>query len=284
MTRSDKNLILVHGFMGSALNWGPIVTRFKESPQLRERMKEWNVFTPDLLGHGGRRGANALSYTELTHEKLCADLQIQIEEFLPNGESFVALGHSFGLRPLLGLSKTSQNNEPSFGARMRYLIVEDASPEITEKNYETLRGILSRVPVPFKSRDEAKASIDSLFSHDLRLAAFLFSNIRPVAIDGHIKKIHTWRFDEKGLLNLLKEAFENPLWSEWSSYPNMITLVTGENSDHVTQERLARALERRKPLPIQHIQIAQSGHWIHSDQADAFAECLVNLLDQTAQK
>jgi pimeloyl-ACP methyl ester carboxylesterase len=269
MTKSHKNLLLVHGFMGSALNWGPIVTRLKKSADL----KAWNFFTPDLLGHGGRRGPNALSYSELTHEKLCADLKIQILESLPQHENFVALGHSFGLRPLLGLSTDSE-----IGPRMHSLLVEDASPEITQDNMQRLRDILSRVPVPFKSRDEAKATIEHLFSDNPRLAAFLFSNIRPQSVEGSSEKIHTWRFDKKGLLNLLEEAFQSPLWSEWSSYPGMIHLITGELSDHMTPERLQKALAKRVPKPIQHHQIAQSGHWIHSEQADTFTECVIKIL------
>ncbi len=254
-----KTLVLVHGFMGSALNWGPILTRLKSRTELRD----WHFVTPDLLGHGGRRGPDALAYTRLSHTLLCEDLKLQ----LPKEGPFVAMGHSFGLRPLLSLSV-----DPEWGARMKALIVEDASPEITSDAADRLRSILSRVPVPFASREEAKRRIDDLFPGDPRLAAFLFSNIRFQEDAGH-----TWRFDKDGLLDLLSEAEQKPLWSEWSSYSGKVFIFRGEHSDHLNPERLQRALERRSPAP-ELIQIPQSGHWIHSDQPDSFTEELVKVL------
>jgi pimeloyl-ACP methyl ester carboxylesterase len=247
--------------MGSALNWGPILTRLKALPE----MAGWTYVTPDLLGHGGRRGPEALSYSQLTHEKLVEDLKLQ----LPSTGRFVALGHSFGLRPLLSLSV-----DPVWGPRMKALLVEDASPEITDDNASRLFGILAKVPTPFTSRNEAKAKIESLFPDDPRLAAFLFSNIRAQGTDRH-----DWRFDRPGLESLLKEAHRSPLWSEWSKYSSgPVYIFRGEHSDHLTRERLEKALEGRKGLETHLVQIARSGHWIHSDQPDAFTEELVKIL------
>lgn len=253
-------LVLVHGFMGSALNWGPILTRLKARPELAE----WTFVTPDLLGHGGRRGDNALSYKDLDHASVVEDLKTQ----LPKEGRFVALGHSFGLRPLLSLCI-----DPTWGPRIKALLVEDASPEITSENAGRLHGILSKVPTPFKTRAEAKRIIEELFSNDRRLAAFLFSNIRLVSAD-----LHDWRFDRDGLVALLNEAQASPLWSEWSSYPGPVYIYRGERSDHLTLERLDRALEARKGKETHLIQIAQSGHWIHSDQADIFTEEVVKVI------
>jgi esterase len=258
-----RTLVLVHGFMGSALNWGPILTRLKKDP----RLQGWHFVSPDLLGHGGRK--TGLSYQKLNHRLLCNDLKQQI----PEGD-FIALGHSFGLRPLLGLSQ-----DPDLGPRMKALIVEDASPEITQENYFKLKGIIDRVPVPFLNREEAKKSISTLFSKDPRLAAFLFSNIRPQE-NGE----HSWRFDKEGLIHLLEEAHTQPLWQEWSKYPNDVFMIYGENSDHVNSKRLNEAIKRRGALPLQTIQIAQSGHWIHSEQPEAFTEELVKILTKMDSK
>lgn len=256
----SKTLVLVHGFMGSALNWGPILTRLRSRPELRD----WNFVVPDLLGHGGRRGQDALNYETLSHQKLVEDLKSQI----PDGPDLVVLGHSFGLRPLLSLA-----TDPKFSARIKALIVEDASPEITPDNAQRLREILSKVPVPFASRGVAKESIDALFRDDPRLAAFLFSNIRKAA-DG----TQDWRFDKPGLLGLLEEAEKSPLWSEWSKYSGPVYVIRGEQSEHLTPARLQRALEARRGLTTQVIQIPQSGHWIHSDQPDVFTEELIKIL------
>ncbi len=253
-------LVLLHGFMGSALNWGPILTRLKSRPELRG----WSFVTPDMLGHGGRRGPEALSYETLTHKALVEDLKLQI----PTEAPLVLLGHSFGLRPFLSLCA-----DPEWTHRIQALIVEDASPEITGDNATRLHKILERVPVPFRSRLEAKQKIEELFAGDSRLAAFLFSNIRSKKADEH-----DWRFDREGLLSLLKEAENSPLWSEWSKYSGPVYVFRGEHSEHLTPERLEKALVARGSLETHVIQIAQSGHWIHSDQADAFADELVKVL------
>ena len=155
----SQTLVLLHGFMGSALNWGPILTRLKARPELAG----WNFVTPDLLGHGGRRGPDSTPYTHLDHATLVADLKLQ----LPQSGDFIAMGHSFGLRPLLSLAV-----DPTWGPRMKALVVEDASPEITADNAARLNSILTRVPTPFRSRDEAKQKIQELFPNDSRLAAF----------------------------------------------------------------------------------------------------------------
>jgi esterase len=252
-----RTLVLLHGFMGSALNWGPILTRLKQNPDLQD----WHFVTPDLLGHGGRRGPEALGYDTLSHARLCEDLKLQ----LPQGRDLVALGHSFGLRPLLLLSA-----DPEWGSRMKALIVEDASPELTEESAAHLRTIVNRVPVPFASREEAKKTLQEIFAPDTRLAAFLFSNIRAQASDSH-----TWRFDKTGLMQLLDEAAAHPLWSEWANYSGPTFILRGEHSDHLSPERLQRALDRRSSKPPQVVQIPQSGHWIHSDQPELFAEELV---------
>src|SRR4051812_17780229 len=103
-----RNLVLLHGFLGSALNWGPVLSR------LRKKVSGWNFLTPELLGHGQR--ANEGRELEPSSRAVAEDLLSQI----PN-EPFVALGHSFGLRPLLSISQIRPK-------MIEALIVEDASP------------------------------------------------------------------------------------------------------------------------------------------------------------
>ncbi len=86
-----KNLILVHGFLGSSLNWGPVLGKLRAHVGL----KDWNFSAVDLLGHA-YRPVDDKSRTALGIDEVSEDLNLQV----PPG-SFYALGHSFGLRPLL---------------------------------------------------------------------------------------------------------------------------------------------------------------------------------------
>lgn len=249
-------LFLLHGFMGSSLNWGPLSARLKKRPEL----EGWQIKAGDMLGHGGRRGEDALAYSELTHEILVEDLKRQ----LPDGP-YVAMGHSFGIRPLLSIAGEEQGR-----GKMKALFVEDASPEITGEARGRLRGIVEKVPVPFEDRQSAKASIDSLFPDDPVLANFLFSNIRKQE-DG----LQSWRFDKDGLLKLLDESFNQPLWEEWSNWSGPTWIFRGELSDHLTEERLQRALERGPGGTCEVVKVANSGHWIHSEQPESFCDEVV---------
>jgi esterase len=255
-----KQGVFVHGFMGSALNWGPILTRLRARPEL----KDWQFQAIDLLGHGGRRGPNAMPYTHLSLDAMTRDFALQV----PEGP-FVGIGHSFGLRPLLKFSAT-------FPDRVLGLVVEDSSPEITPESRDRLIRIVSSVPVPFGSKSEAYRSLADLHPTDPRLAAFLLSNLR-LTPDGTGLD---WRFDKQGLLDVLHEASQAPLWSEWAAYDGPIDIIHGEFSDFLTPERLSRALEKRGPKPIQTHQIARSGHWIHSEEPEAFTELLVQILQK----
>lgn len=252
-------LFLLHGFMGSSLNWGPLSARLKKHPDLQD----WEIQAGDMLGHGGRRGDDALKYETLTHEALVEDLKLQ----LPDGP-YVAMGHSFGIRPLLSIAAEEAGN-----GHMKALLVEDASPEITGEARGRLRSIIEKVPVPFEDRQSAKVSIDKLFADDPVLAAFLFSNIRKQE-DGQ----QSWRFDKEGLLNLLDQAIDRPLWDEWSKWSGPTWIFRGEQSDHLNEARLQRALSPGPGGPCEVVTIPNSGHWIHSEQPEVFCDELVKVL------
>jgi esterase len=255
-----NHAVFVHGFMGSALNWGPILTRLRGHPAC----SNWQFQAVDLLGHGGRRGLDALPYSELGLDIMTQDLALQIPS-----EPFVGIGHSFGLRPLLKLAAAHPH-------RVSGLVVEDSSPEISPESRDRLIRIVESVPVPFASREVARTQLATLYPQDPRLAAFLLSNLRAPSQGTGLD----WRFDKAGLLALLREAAETPLWPEWAAFEGPIDLIQGERSDFLTSERLAKAQSKRGDKPLQIHQIAQSGHWIHSEQPEAFTELVVQILQQ----
>jgi pimeloyl-ACP methyl ester carboxylesterase len=224
-----------------------------------ELAAEWNFLATDLLGHGARPFDPSNGVLNL--EAVARDLLSQI----PDGP-FYALGHSFGLRPLL---KIAQWESPRFKA----LIVEDSSPSMGASSYHKLEKILSSVPVPFRNREEAKVTLDHLFPDDPRLAAFLLTNIRKLA-NGELN----WRFDRESLLGLLAEAYQHPLWSEWSRYPNPVYLIRGERSDFVTLNDVDKCRSERHGKEFHSVQISQAAHWVHSDQPEQFCEEVVKIL------
>ncbi len=249
------NLVLVHGFLGSAMNWSPILSRFERQTSI----PGLQVRAFDLLGHAGRAFSGRPE--TITIEDVARDLADQIPF-----DVFVALGHSFGLRPVLKLSKL-------FPGRVQAIIAEDSSPEMRQESFEEIEPIFSSTPAPFATREEAKAFFERSWGPASAMGRFLLSNIRETS-----PGVHDWRFSAVAMRRLLQEASSHPLWSEWSSFPGPIEMVLGETSKFVSPEILKRCRENRKGLRLGVHQIAQAGHWVHADQPQAFFDCLIKVL------
>lgn len=256
-----NNLVLVHGFLGSSLNWGPVLTKLRAAPELLGR---WNFHTVDLLGHAYRPLAPGVSDLDL------ADVAEDLLKQLPFAEPFVALGHSFGLRPLLWIAK----NKPG---RMKALIAEDSGPTIRPSSVDFLMGVLKDTPVPFPSREAARDYFDAQFGKASALSRFLFSNIREDSGGGQ-----AWRFAAEALKNLLADVAAKDQWSEWTNYPNPIILIRGENSEFQSAEMARESLAKRDFKDDQFIQIPQAGHWVHSENLSVFSNELIQALQKFA--
>jgi len=251
-----KNTVFVHGFMGSALNWGPLLTHLRKSPEL----SGWTHHAVDLLGHGGRRTSPLGSYEKLNLDLMAEDLWLQVQGFQP----FIAVGHSFGLRPLLRLAT-------KYPQAFSGLIVEDSSPQVDRANYEFLKKILGETPQKFATRSSAQEFFQ--LNYPGRLAAFLLSNIR----ENTSTKEHEWRFDWVGLNSVLDDAFANPQWSDWEKLSFRARIIRGENSDFLSKDRVAEMLARINS-PCDFAEVENSGHWIHSDNFDGFSSLIIQTI------
>jgi pimeloyl-ACP methyl ester carboxylesterase len=91
---------------------------------------------------------------------------------------------------------------------------------------------------------------------------------------------HSWRFDRDQILALLKESRAESLWSAWAEFPGPLSMVLGGAGSFVTPERLNRARQLRQNRRLSVVQIDQSGHWVHSEQAQKFCEVVSTQLKQ----
>jgi pimeloyl-ACP methyl ester carboxylesterase len=254
------NLLFVHGFMGSALNWSTV--RSKVEALANESGIPLKTHAVDLLGHSSRRSSKPLSSFTSAHAALYEELLQDIESMGP----IVAVGHSFGLRPLLLISQKRPELIP-------FLIVEDASPELSLQSCSFLNKILKTTPTPFRTRESAREYFDTKYTK--QLARFLLSNIRSLKDP----EIHDWRFDRPFLEALLLEAESNPLWQEWHQYSGESFLITGEKSTLFADPSVLQTMiEKRLPRRLPHYEIKNSGHWIHSDQQDDFCRVLIQII------
>lgn len=246
---TNARVVFIHGFMGSALNWGRI--------RMLLEAKGAKAFAVDMLGHANRHPKRPFVGT--AHEALANDLIHQLEDIKPTH----VVSHSFGFRPSLLMAQKRADLIP-------HLIVEDASPMITPQAHSYLMSILN-APVPFRTREDAKLYFDNTYGAQTALSRFFLSNIRSRE-DG----LADWRFDKAFLEELLNEALAQNLWKEWEDFPNQTSLVFGTNSETMPPSIVNEMKSHRKELKTYPIEDA--GHWIHSDQPEAFVETIASIV------
>lgn len=251
-------LVFVHGFLGSSLNWGPVLTRLGGDPNFASLGLE--PFAPDMLGHGQR--SKIPPDQNLSIEVLGQDLLA-----LLNNQPFFAVGHSFGLRPLLWIAQNHAH-------LIKGLIVEDSSPQVSEQGFNELIQIFDNIRPPFKEKNMAKLAIEGVFGSDSRMSRFLLTNIRARESDG----FYDWRFDAQKLRSLLVDAYLKPQWDAWKSYPGEIEMIMGADSKFVPEDRQHECLNSRPIGKTQIHHINQSGHWVHADQPEEFSRLLLSIL------
>lgn len=244
-------IVFVHGFLGSALNWGPVLSRLRALPS---RAGD-EFFAVDLLAHG-RRGQDPVP-RPLTVEAVANDLMTQ----LPDGP-IIGVGHSFGLRPLLKLSA-------QYPGKLVGLVSEDSTPALSQAGYSQLVQIFDGIALPQPTRETARAEIEKSFGVDTTMTRFLVSNVRELS-----PGVHGWRFQAEALRELLDEARDHDLWNEWRAYTGPIELITGERSGHVTRERADEAVRNRGDRSIRLTVVPDAGHWVHADQPESFVSAL----------
>lgn len=237
--------------MGSALNWGRI-------RNMMEAKGNIETFAVDLLGHALNHPKDPAAYKN-AHAALSQNLIEELEKIQPTH----VVAHSFGFRPALIIGQKRPELIP-------HLIVEDSSPELTENAYSFLMSVMN-APVPFRTREEARDYLDKKYGHQSALSRFFLSNIRSRP-DG----MADWRFDKRFLEALLNESLDRSLWPEWEKFPGKADLVYGANSEGLPPALVQKMRASRKNIRV--VAVEGSGHWVHSDQAEAFVEALVSLL------
>ncbi len=255
---SKTPLVFVHGFLGSALNWGPILIRLEKSKEFLELGLK--PIALDMLGHGQRSQIPADK--NLRVEDLGRDLLDQIGD-----KPFFAVGHSFGLRPLLWIAG-------SHPKKIISMVVEDSSPVVSEQGFNELIQIFDKIKPPFQNRQAAKQAIEVVFGAESRLSRFLMTNMRATADQGP----YDWRFNAAKLRGLLVDAYLHPQWEEWKTFPGKIALIMGADSKFVPIERQEESLRLREAGLSSLVRISQSGHWVHADQPDQFCDELLKVL------
>lgn len=247
-----RKWLFVHGLMGYGQNWRRII-------QGLEKTERCLAF--DQRGHG-RSFKPESGYAP---EDYANDIKTIVDEL--GWEKFILVGHSMGGRNVLNFASR-------FPEKISHLIIEDIGAEAKLNAHSYYEELLGQVPSPFATRADAKKYFFEDFvktaktrENILVMANYFYSNMEEKA-DGTVD----WRFSKDAILDSVRFGRGEDRWDEVKSLKMPTLLVRGANSKELTIDNYQTMLSLN-PM-IKGVEIAGAGHWVHSDQPQAFIESL----------
>lgn len=255
---TKPKLVFLHGLMGSGMNWRSIASQFEE---------QYQILTYDQRGHG-KSFRPASGYRP---EDYAEDLNKILDEL--GWQKIHLIGHSMGGRAAMQFAAMHPG-------KLITITIEDIGIYIKEQNADGLKQMIEMVPVPFSSRSEARSFFKDEFP------GLIHSNKRAKAISSYFYTniVETpsgtadWRFCLKGIYESISQGHLRDRVSEWKSIHCPILLMRGDESSDLTQEDFTKMLSINSNA--KGVEIPESGHWIHFDQAEAFVRELKSFLSQ----
>lgn len=249
----SQKLLLLHGFLGSGRNLYGFAGR------LCEGRANLHCRLPDLLGHGAS--------PPLPPGPTLADVADATVSWLDSVgwvEPIDVLGHSLGGRVALAMAQHAPQ-------RVRRVILLDMAPGPVDTRSLELAPILSLVmaaAASVPSRDEMREWFTKQ-GVSRALADWLMMNLTAQP-DGQF----AWRFDRERLAALNEGSSTADLWSAAEALGERLTFVRGGRSTFVTDEDV----ERGAKFGIKTHTIADAGHFVHVDGAEALAKLVLDWL------
>jgi esterase len=255
--RSERTVVLLHGILGSGPNLRAVAKRFVEA------CPEWDAWLVDLRGHGrspkGTPGG--------TIEACAADvLALAASATKP---AVAVIGHSFGGKVALEMLRQA----PS----LAHVVMIDSNPGAREpvRGGDSAIAVLDTVaslPRTFPTKRDFTAAIEA--RHGRTLAQWL--TMSTVEEGGAIR----FALDQDEIRTLLDSYFRTDLWSVVESPPgtSRVHLVIGGRSSSFSPDDRARAAAIAKREPRVTVDVLDTDHWVHAEDAEGLQRVLVQHL------
>jgi esterase len=245
---TGQSLIILHGLFGQSDNWNTLAKRFAE--------KGFRVFTLDQRNHGLSPHSDVWTYQSMAED---------LKEFIETHqlEKPIVMGHSMG-------GKTVMFFELLFSGIAKQLIVVDMAPKVYPPHHDSVLKALNAVDfTDINTRKDAEAILSTYIS-DYGTKQFLLKNIYWREDES---KQMAWRFN----LEVITKEYDNigvAIPHSSSSIPTLF--IRGSKSDYVTDEDRID-IENHFPN-YQLLTIADSGHWVHAEQPEAFFNAVLEFI------
>lgn len=242
---SGQPLIILHGLFGQSDNWNTLAKRFAE--------KGFHVFTIDQRNHGLSPHSDEWDYYAMA-----ADLH----EFIKfhSLEAPILLGHSMG-------GKTVLFYDMLYPGTAKKIIVADIAPRAYEPHHDAVLKALNAVDFSdINTRKEAEAVL-SQYLDDFGTKQFLLKNIYWKE---DASKQMDWRFN----LKTITEKYNNiGVESPEGKSDTPALFMRGEKSNYITEPDEKDIAARYSNYQME--TIANSGHWVHAEQPEAFFKAVM---------
>jgi esterase len=241
-------LIILHGLFGQSDNWNTLAKRFAD--------KGFRVFTIDQRNHGLSPHSSIWNYQVMAEDLM---------EFIVTHQLVqpIILGHSMG-------GKTVMFFELLFPHIAKQLIVVDIAPKAYEPHHDAVLKALNAVDFnSITTRKEAEAVLNEYIT-DFGTKQFLLKNIYWREDES---KLMAWRFD---LETITKEYNNIGVEIPEGTGDTETLFIRGEKSNYILDSDVD--LIKQHFTNYQLKTIANSGHWVHAEQPEAFFNCVMDFI------
>lgn len=235
-------LLILHGLLGSARNWGAVVKALGETRR---------VLALDMPNHGSSPWSEVMDYPFMAREVAAV-----IEHL---GGRAAVMGHSMGGKAAMTLALT----RPEMVER---LVVVDIAPVTYNHTFAPFVKAMRAAPLAeAASRGEVEAALARTVL-DKGVRAFLMQNLEGGAGG------YRWRPNLAVLNAHMTDIMEFPDFPEGTRYDGPALFVAGQTSEYV-RPAYHGAITRLFPR-AEVVEIPGAGHWVHADNPVAFMEAI----------
>lgn len=248
-------VVLLHGLMGFAANWGKIW------PEL---YRQRPVLVVDQRGHGkSPKPSSGYSPTDYAQDlgSLLAHL---------GWEKAHIVGHSMGGRVALRFCSL-------YPDRCASLVMEDSGALARKERLQWIHDLLGSIPTPFRDRETAKKFFTEKFKDDPMTGGFLHMNLEPKA-DGALN----WRFHAPGMVETIETGRATDALEEFKRLSLPTLIIRGSRSHEFPAEEAKRMAGSRPNVSL--LTIEGAGHFVHAEKPLEFSRALNDFFAQVDRR
>jgi esterase len=242
-------LLILHGLLGSLDNWHTLSKSFSAS---------FRVLAVDQRNHGRSPHSDVFTYDAMAQDLVEFLDRLQIK-------SASVLGHSMG-------GKTAMQLALSHPERVEKLIVVDIAPRAYPPLHdELLDALLSINLAVYHSRQQIDKALEVRVP-DFAVRQFLLKNLHRDASE---------KFSWKANLDVISRNYKEIARqiNARGPFPKPALFVKGSRSSYILD---SDTQDIRRMFPLATISTLDSGHWIHADTPEPFADLVVRFLEKAS--